>query len=564
VRAVAVVVLVPAAVAVVVFANTLGNGLVYDDPIVIERSLALAEAPLRGALAAPRALTLLTIHLDRVLWGGTPWALHATNALLNALAASLATVLALVLSGSLRVALWAGLLFAVHPVHVEAVASIENRKDLLAMVFVAGSAVLYRARDRGWPPYLGALVCFALAMHAKEVAAAGLVGMLPLIDLLAERDGGDPWPRRAGRAAVRALPVLVLGAALIVWYSAQVPEYGPARAARAGDTLLDYFRPEAIARETESQVGSYPEALAGTAVSVLEVGRLLVFPLRLSADHPLQAREPARVAAGIVVLAGWIGLAALAARPAPAVAVAMLWTVVMYLPSSKVVPVAHFFVAERYLYVPSFGLCLLLALGLDGLQRLAERRHSRAWTALAAGAAASLVVLGAARSAIRNRDWRDELSLWSSSLRAVPRGTRRIHEGLGTALLAAGRTEEALGHLREAVRLQPGYVFLRVKLGTALLGAGRPAEALEHLQAAVRGQPTNGLARYMLALALIELRRFDEAAAHLGTVAAALGAGGGLDELTAADLERSDVSADEFAAGVRKWLAVARVRAQGP
>src|SRR5262245_10914761 len=156
-----------------------------------------AESP--AVLALQRfGLTYLTIHAEQLLWRDWVPGFHIGNVALHAIASGLVGSLALRLGARPRAACAAGLLFAVLPVHAEAVASIENRKEILAMIFVAASVLLYLV-PRAWTT-IAALVAWALAMHAKEVAAVGLVLALPLVDVLAR---GVPL----GRALGRTVPV---------------------------------------------------------------------------------------------------------------------------------------------------------------------------------------------------------------------------------------------------------------------------------------------------------------------------------------------------------------------
>ena len=344
--------LAPALVAVAVMAGVLGNGFVYDDPMAVE----FATSPAADLALRRFGLSYLSIHLDRLVWDAWAPGLHATNLALHAVASTLTALLALRVSAAPGAALLAGLLFAVHPVHVEAVASIENRKDLLAMVFVASSALLYMRPVRAPWTLPAAIGAWLLALLAKDAAAIGLAAMLPLHDTLLRP------PAERAAAVRRALPLAAVAVVATIV---------------AAGSLVDRFSPNAVLKATTGHTRTYGESLRTTLASVPSVARLLVAPATLSADYPVHVpasfADPG-VLAGALAVVVCVAATIVAARRAPVVAWATAWVLVMYLPVSNVVPLTQFFVAERYLYVPSFGVCLLGALGDEELRQRQDVR----------------------------------------------------------------------------------------------------------------------------------------------------------------------------------------------
>ena len=290
---------------------------------------------------------------------------HLTNIVLHAACSALAGLLALNLTGRPWAALLTGALFAVHPVHVEVVASIENRKDMLAMLFGMTSVLLYRSRA-AWG-YVGALVALLLALSAKDAAAIGIVGVLPLAGLLPRPDEEVPWSERVAMTVRR----------LVTARGGGCGDDGLVRRGPGGQVPVGVHRVHDGQRVRHVWGGARHLGCRGAGG-----GGLLVFPAQLSADYPTHPQgglttAPALTGVAIVAAAGVVALW-LASR-SPVAAFAIAWTVITYLPVSNVVPLTAYFVAERYLYVPSFGICLLAAISLDALGR---RR------ALALGAAA--------------------------------------------------------------------------------------------------------------------------------------------------------------------------------
>ena len=487
-RTVLAIALVPALVAAGVMTGVLANGFVYDDPMAVE----LARLPAADLALRRFGLSYLSIHFDRLVWDAWAPGLHATNLAFHAIASALTALLALRVSAAPGTALLAGLLFAVHPVHVEAVASIENRKDVLAMVFVATSALLYMRPTRAVWTLPAAIGAWLLALLAKDAAAIGLAVMLPLHDLLLRP------PAERAAATRRALPLVVVAVIATVI---------------AAGSLVDRFSPDAVWKATTGHVRTYRESLRTTLASVPTVARLLVAPATLSADYPVRVPpslvDP-RVLAGALVVGGWVAAAIGAARRAPVVAWAMAWVVVMYLPVSNVVPLTQFFVAERYLYVPSFGVCLLAALVLEALRRA----RPTGLRAVAIVAAAAVVGAGALRSAARARDWRDDLTLWSAAIAAIPDASSKTHGQLALALANVGRGAEAIPHFERALALGPEFADLHNNLGLELLRIGRADQAVTHFRRALELWPGNPLVHFNLGTALLSIGAREEGLAQ--------------------------------------------------
>ena len=488
----------PALVAAAVFANTLGNDLVYDDTLVLERLSALSGASPCVFLGSGRGLTYAVHLLDESLWGSWAPGWHLTNLALHSLASALAAYAAFALTRSRRVALLCGLLFAVHPVHVEAVASAAYRKDILAMIFVSLALALWLGRGWRMLRYAGSILCLGLALLSKEVAVIGLVPMLFLADLLPGSGRSTHLTRRVWRAFLGFLPFLVLGVIATTRF--------------AGD-VAEHFTRESIYRTTEGQLSDYNEVLATAAGSVPDVARLLFMPLTLSADYPTQPYKrlaDARPSAGVSLVVLWLAATLFLTRRHPVAAFAMAWTLVMYLPCSNIIPLTHFFLAERYLYVPSLGICLLLAIGLDGTLRVAAERAANRLRFGTHAVAALLIAAFGVRSVVRNMDWHDAYALWSSA-RSAGFETYRIHYNIGHALIEQGRFAEAIEPCRKALRFRANNADPHRDLGAALTQTGKIDEGIRELREALRINPHDGVAHHDLGLALIKSGKIDDA-----------------------------------------------------
>lgn len=490
---------IPALLSIVVYANTLGNGFAGDDMWTLN-TLADFELSLRNFFQM-RGLTWTLHKLDVALWGDWASGYHVTNVLLHSLASALTAAAAFKVSRSGRIGLLCGVFFAVHPVHAESVASFAYRKDILAMIFVSLALLIWVTSRRPVVRYPGTLACYGLAFLSKEVAALALPVLLFLADLLPGKDRHAEIRARFRTAARRFAPILATGVFVAVlsvfgltssffqgsrpWVPAYVTE-GPASSSFAAD-ISEHFSPEFIHRFTEEQCRDYGDVLANVAAAIPDHARLLFFPLKLSADYPVKADVSLSApvaAAGVIFLAAWILTGLLLLKREPVASFAIAWSVIMFIPCSNVFPLVHFFVVERFLYVPSFGACLLLAVAFDRALAFAGRRNL-GWLRVGILVLTLFVVTAAgARAVIRNRDWKDEYSLWSSAIRDGC-GTIRAHSYLGTALFQRGRFEEAIEHYKEALKIKPEYADASANLSKAHYNLGKSRHAQKRLDEAV-------------------------------------------------------------------------------
>jgi tetratricopeptide (TPR) repeat protein len=488
----------PALVAVILYANTLGNAPVYDD----RWTLSLLDEVFRmtwwDLLWSPRGLTYTVHRIDDWLWQGWSAGWHLTNLVLHSGVSLLAAYVALRLTSSRRTATLCGLLFAAHPVHVEAVASIAYRKDLLAAGFVLLAVVFWHGSHRLTWRYFAALACVVLGLQAKEVAAIGVVPMLFLSDLLPGAGRKERLAARFLSAIKRSLPVLLLGLLVAV--------------SRTGD-LREYFEKAHVQEEILMGAEGYGQVLATSLAAVPKVSELLLFPTTLSVDYPTRLETSLlawRPIFGALIVACWILLCLLLARRSPVAAFAAAWTLITYLPCSNILPLTHFFVAERYLYTPSFGVCLLAAIAVD---RALDFASSRGRGLLQAGVAVGCLVLFltfAARTVGRNSDWRDSYTIWSSAVRDGVR-TARVYNNLGLALFQRGETGAAILEFRRAVRLEPRDSAARLNLANALLISGEFDSAESMFRATLAIAPDSYRAYHGLAVCLSKRGKTVEA-----------------------------------------------------
>lgn len=450
--------------AALLYLPTVRFGFVQDDRAIIAANpaahsvgaavLAFGDPywPRESGAGAYRPVTILSFAVDWSASGGRPAWLHFSNALWHGLASVLG---ALVLARWLTplAALAAGLVFALHPVHVEAVAGLVGRSDLLAAVAML-SAVL-AARRAWWPVAVGACL---LAMLAKE---HGVVA--PLVLLLDDRLAG-PSARRYPIGLYVALGATTT-AYLAVWSTVG--------GAAVGDVAAPFLGVGTAGR------------LAIAFPAILQAGRLLVWPVHLSADYLPQVLpirdglSPPAVAGAFLV----IGLPLLAfglRRRAPAAAFGIVAGALAYLPTSNLLFASGVVLAERTLYLPVLALAAVVGSGIDRLQRAGR-------PAALAGVVALLALACAARSWARLPAWQDNRAFLLTLLADHPE-SYRAH--WSSAAVLAGLRDTAGARREYSVAdslfeadpyLAASHAFYLLSLGDTVGAVARMDRAAERL-----------------------------------------------------------------------------------
>lgn len=510
-----------AAVAAAMFASTLPNRPVLDDgwavldnPLVRTldvRRIFGAEYGYAGGstLAGPyRPVATLTWALGYALHGRAPRGFHVVNVLLHALATALVALLARRLVAAVAPeraaagALGAGLLFAVHPAHVEAIAPLVARADLLAAAL--GLAALLAAlspRPRWRLP--AAFAALATAVLSKENAAAvpllyALVALLvPAAAGLRTRPGlARPESRRALLQASLAAGALALA-------------------------VLPYFvlRPAGRLVPPEARwFGTYPPAVVWSTMTraIAEYWRILVLPGPLMTDFGYAARIPFTLRFGVESAAataiwGAVLAAGIAsARRAPLRALAILWVFAGLLPVLNVIPIGVL-MAERFLYLPSVGLC---AWAGQLPSALASRLRAPGPRRAVLAASALAIALLAARSVARSAEWRDPAALFEAELRHAPLEPV-VNNNLAVEYTAAGDPRRALERLDVAIRSAPFYWRAHVNRGIALQRLGDLESALGALHWASVIAPREASPHFFAGVALGDRGVYERALAEL-------------------------------------------------
>ncbi len=495
---------------VAVFGRTAGYDFVNvdDDEAVSENSHVQRGLTREGIVWALTTyyttswhpLTWLSHMLDCKLYGLKPGGHHLTNVLLHAMAAVLLFLALRRMTGALWPSAWVAAVFAIHPLRVESVAWVTERKDVLSgllLMLTLWFYARYAERPASWGRYLLVVASAALALTAKPMLVT-LPFMLLLLDywplgrLGPGREGSEeagasprrPW-RRFVRLVVEKIPFFVLAAAVCAL------------------TL-------AAQRGVVKPLAQMPVLwrLANAAVAyVAYVGRMF-YPVGLALLHPAPKTAPPAwetVAAVAVLLA--ITMAAFGARrKCPYVLVGWLWYLGTLVPVLGLVQVGREGMADRFTYVTQIGLSIAFAWGAA---QVAGSSRDRRWGVAAVGA---LVVAGLMVCAWRQtRYWRDSEALWSRTLACIPAQEPIAHNNLGNVLAARGEVDAAIDHYRRALEIDPGYLEAHNNLGSALAGRGQFDAAIVEYRRALDIDPDYLMAHNNLGNALAALGQSEAA-----------------------------------------------------
>lgn len=492
---------------VAIYAPVAGHNFVFLDDFhyVVNNphvNTGLTQENVRWAITATEAanwhpLTWWSHQIDVELFGLRPGPHHLVNLALHVFNTVLLFLVLNGMTGLQWPAAFASLLFAIHPLHVESVAWIAERKDLLSTLFgfLALGAYMRYARSPSARRYLAVAGLLALGLTAKPMLVT-LPCLLLLLDFWPLGRMGKGWGA-IPRLVLEKIPLLLLSVASSTMTIAAQNVAGSVR------NFQDY--------PLDLRVGNALVALC-TYISKT------IWPVRLAAFYP----HPGETLPGSQVIVCGIALAAMTAlvivvrRSRPELFVGWFWFCGMMVPVLGIVQVGDQAMADRYTYFPLVGLFLVLSFGIPSL----FRRRGRVMFPVAAVAVAVVLSIVAFRQV---GFWRDSVSLFEHAIEVTPGGNWLAHNNLGTVLLEQGRPDEALNHYMEAMRLAPQslevYENLRTfmsrergrypegysALGYFYVRLGMHREALEAYREAVRLLPNYAEARYNLGVSCLEV-----------------------------------------------------------
>jgi hypothetical protein len=510
----------------------------FDDPVYVTDNLhvqsGLSVDGLRWAIHSMDGanwfpLTWISLMTDVELFDVRPGPMHLTNVVLHAISTLVLFGLLKRMTGESAPSAMVAFLFALHPQHVESVAWVSERKDVLSGLFwmlTLWSYVAYVSRPKPMR-YLLTLLTYLLGLAAKPMLVS-----LPLVLLLL-----DIWPLQRvafNAAGTRANLRLALP---LVW------EKVPFLALAAAISATTYVAQNQAGMVQSLDVVPLGKRLGNAMISGAVYVEKTVWPTRLATAYPLPARQPAWevILAGLVLVSITV-LVLLCYRKRPYLAIGWFWYLITVLPVIGIVQLGIQGRADRYTYIPGIGLFVMLCWGAVDIWRRWPNAQP-VLTGICGVAAVACVSL----TWIQIGYWGSSITLFQHAIEVTQESTvaygllgnafrdeglyeeaianyRKVlaldpHEkggllNLGGVLSRVGRNDEAIAPLTELARLQPGSAVDQKYLGVALLNQGRASEALAHFAAAVRLKPDDAEAQGAMGAALLNLGRVDEAIVH--------------------------------------------------
>jgi len=493
-----------AAVCAAIFGQTLWHDFVsYDDSLYVFENAhvkaGLSWANIAWAVTTQTAnyvhpLTWLSHMLDCELYGLHPWGHHLTNLLLHTLGTVLLFLVLLRMTGRRWPAAFVAALFAVHPLHVESVAWIAERKGVLSMFFwvaALGGYAWYRQRPNA-VRYLVMALLFLLGLMSKP-----MVVTLPFVLLLL-----DYWPlNRLDRSGsfggmargtvwlvVEKIPLFLL-TALFCMTTFLMQAHG---------NNLSFGEKLPLAARCANAVVVYVLYLAKT---LWPSGLAVYYP------HPL-ARPMGQVAGAAVILALITLLCLCNVRRRPYLAVGWFWYLGTLLPVIQLVQIGTFSHADRYTYIPLVGIFIMVAWSLDEVRS----RGPRCAQLVTVGAVLALAALSCA--AFRQTGyWKDSQALFQRDL-AVAGSNAVAHDSLGVGLVEHGNLDDARQEFELALKADPHDATGLFNMGVVMESLNQPAEAESYYRRTLYWKPGHPKAHNNLAGILARVGRLDEALTH--------------------------------------------------
>jgi len=398
-------------------------------------------------------------------------------------------------------------LFALHPLHVESVAWVAERKDVLSTFFwmlTLWTYVRYTERP-GFNRYLIVLFSFFLGLLSKAMLVT-----LPCVLLLL-----DYWPLQrfsfrpptSPRNSTNDQSMNRKGQR---WFAYRFGmEKVPFFALAAVFSFLTFLAEQGVGAVKPLEWFPWEARIGNALVSYISYIGRMVWPHPLAVFYPHPGMLPMWQVAGAGLLLICLSvLVVQAARKYPYLVVGWLWYLGTLVPVTGLVQVGGYGMADRFTYVPLIGLFMMVAWGVPDV--FGGWRYRKVVLAVSAGLVLSILMV-VTRSQIHR--WHDSVTLFTHTLK-VTTGNYIIHNNLGGALADQGKNEEAMVHYTEALRIKPNYVDAHYNLGNALFHQGKTQEAMAHYNEALRINPNYPEAHNNLGNALFRQGKTQEAIVH--------------------------------------------------
>jgi hypothetical protein len=473
-----------------------------DDPQYVSANPVVAQGLTRAGLAWAFAftgsfywhpLTWLSHMADVQLFGMDAGAHHLVNVVIHAANSALLFAALNRMTGAPGRSAFVAAVFAAHPLHVESVAWIAERKDVLSTFFWMAALYFYGAyaRDHRFRTMVVVTALFAAGLLAKP-----MILTLPFVLLLL-----DYWPlKRVSFDSKNSVLPLV---------REKLPLFALAIASVVVTLLSQRGSAGVVALEALSPAARIGNAVVSYAVYLRDA----IWPARLAAFYPFEQPSPVEVISAAVLIIAITVAVARFRRSHPYLPVGWLWYIGTLVPVIGILQAGDQGRADRFTYVPLIGVAIAVAwLAADLVHRIGIPR--RALTV--AGAAIVVALAFVARGQLAH--WKDDLAVWSRAV-SVTSNNYRAENHFGVALTDRGRLQEGIQHYEAALRIWPDYPEAHNNLGTARVEQGRIDDAIRAFSEAARLKPSSATFHYNLG---VVLSNKGDTAAALASVRRAL------------------------------------------
>jgi protein O-mannosyl-transferase len=448
-------------------------------------------------------LTWLSHMLDVQLFGLNPGPQHLVNVLFHAFNTALLFLFLLRMTGAFWQSVFVATLFALHPLHVESVAWVAERKDVLSGFFFMVTLLLYSGyvERPGRGRYLATLGAFTLGLMAKPMLVT-----LPFVLLLLDywplgrlTLGQSVTPARRGTAPSALKP----SAVRLLW------EKTPFFALSAASSIVTvYAQHKGGAMSSIRAVPISFRIFNALWAYVLYLVKM-VWPVNLAVLYPL---PPTLTVAQGLFAAAFLGvisfLVVRSAKRHPYLLVGWLWYLGVLVPVIGLVQVGSQSMADRYTYLPLIGIFIMLAWGMR-----TAAGNDRVRRIILSAVATILIITCTALTWLQLGYWKNSITLFSHATETVP-DNFIAHEALGLVLAKSGRFDEAVSHYSESLRIWPEYDRALIGMGNVLVRQGRIEEAASFANRALQLKPGSSEAHFLLGFISMQEGRNDEALHH--------------------------------------------------
>jgi len=461
----------------------------YDDPLyVLDNAHVRAGLTWRGIAWAFthvhsqnwHPLTTMSHMLDCQLFGLNPGAHHLVNVFFHSIAAVLLFILLAQITNRIWASAFVAAVFAIHPLRVESVAWIAERKDVLSGVFFMLTLLAYFrwTRKQTVGRYLAMSILFACGLMSKPMLIT-----TPIILLLL-----DYWPLNRSQKSEVTGQRSTIGK--LIW------EKAPLFALSIGSCFATLWAQNFALGSTQFLPLQW--RVTNALFSYFEYVRQMFWPVDLIPFyvHPENRLEIWRLLTAAISLIALTAIVIVRRRQNPYLLVGWLWYLVMLIPVIGIVQVGLQGHADRYTYLPQIGLDIALVWLIWDLtksclpRRSASAKAGRPQKIILSAAAAIVLITLSSLSWKQTTHWRDTEALWRHTLAVTP-DSDVAHAGLGGILFVRGQIDESIDHYERALRLRDGNVAAHFGLGRALAAKQKTDPAIFHFQKALSIQPDN-------------------------------------------------------------------------